>query len=250
VAVDITNYVLHEYGQPLHAFDADKVELPLTVRVAKKGERFTTLDKIERVLTAHDLVITDKQGIIGLAGVMGGLRTAVTDSTKRILVESATFDGVTVRKTAVRLGLRTEASARFERGLPVQLAALGLQRAGDILAAAAGGQAESPVYDSLKKLPPVRKVELSVARLNRILGMAIAPQQVRTSLEHLGFATEGSDTGFSVEVPWWRTDVALAEDLIEEVGRTIGYDKLPATLPDWHPTAVSFDRRQARLWEL
>ncbi len=249
IAVDITNYVLHEYGQPLHAFDADKVQLPITVRMAKKGEKLVTLDETERSLTTEDLVIADASGVIALAGVMGGQKTAVTTETKRILVESATFDGVTIRKTAVRHGLRTDASARYERGLPVELAAIGMQRAGDIIAAAVKGAPTSKRFDSLKKQPVPRTVNLRLARLDQILGMPVAPAVVRDRLQRLGFEVQGKET-LLVRIPWWRTDVGIEEDLIEEVGRSIGYDDLPATLPAWNPSVVRFDRRQAKLWQL
>jgi phenylalanyl-tRNA synthetase beta chain len=249
LTVDATNYVLHEYGQPLHAFDADKVTLPIIVRAAKKGEKLVTLDGVERILSVSDLVIADGSGPIALAGVMGGLATSVTAETKQVIIEAATFAGASIRKTATRYGLRSEASARYERGLPVELAEIGLRRMAEILTMAAGARPTSGIYDSLKHLPAPRVVNLRPTRVTEILGMPVETAAMKRLLERLGFEAVGTNP-IKVTVPWWRGDVQLEADLIEEVGRSLGYDDLPATLPKWQPGEVQFDRRQAKIWRL
>ena len=180
--VDVTNYVMLEYGQPLHAYDADKVTLPLGSRLAKAGETLVTLDGVKRVLTADDLVITDKSGVIGLAGVMGGAQTEVTADTNRIYLEAATFDGGCIRKTAKRFGLRSEASARFERGLPVQLAPLGLARAAELLNRAAGAEIQGGVTDVLTVWPWTQRIGLKMPVLNRLLGYDLTAKEACEAL--------------------------------------------------------------------
>lgn len=388
--VDVTNFVLLEWGQPLHAYDAAKVKGGLQVRWAKAGETLVTLDEVKRKLTAHDLVIADNDGPVGLAGVMGGLRTAVSAETKRVLLEAATFDAATVRKTAQRQGLRSEASARFERGLPVQLAAAGLARALELL----GGTAA--ITEELRVWPWIQRIGLRRSKLNRLLGTELSFEEAVAALGSLGIAAQHFDiaaeakrllgkpyklgakfrsdgldafdcsyltdylysligqpightahqqskTGWAVEltelragdllfrggpwkeldekeregvshnalyvgdgqiihaidiergaddswqprtkggvsqdvlsvmtedpqylsarrfvdniddwlsvpeVPWWRADLKTEEDLVEEIVRVIGYDRVPAQLPQWRPQAVSFDWRTPRLWRL
>jgi phenylalanyl-tRNA synthetase beta subunit len=393
--VDITNYVMLETGQPLHAFDAAKVALPVTVRAAKAGETLVTLDGVERTLTAADLVIADGSGPIALAGVMGGQRTEVTADTTEILLESAIFDAVTVRKMAQRHGIRTEASARFERGLPVALSPLGLARAVELLTGHAGGTLIEAA-DQLNEWPWVTRIGLPVTRLSKLLGFGVSHKEAIEALGKLeihaqtfdllgeihnqldkpykfgasyktdrdeafdcsylvdylysllgvqaGFTALGqyqtgrpvelselavgdllftkgdrqdvtsdhffrrdyhgtyerqdvkparqighvgiyvgkgkivhassaegkvievplerftSDPGFAGarrmvddladyiavrEVPWWRTDLRAAEDLVEEIVRVLGYDKVPSTIPSWRPRRIEFDRVRA-----
>lgn len=183
--VDVTNFVMLEYGQPLHAYDADKVTLPLGARLAKAGEKLVTLDGVKRVLTDTDLVITDKTGIIGLAGVMGGAATEVTAQTQRIYLEAATFEGGRIRKTAKRLGLRSEASARFERGLPVTLAPLGLSRATELLVQVAGAQQISGVTDVLRVWPWTQRIGLRLSKLNQLLGYELSAAEACGALARL-----------------------------------------------------------------
>ncbi len=403
--VDVTNYVLLETGQPLHSFDAAKVSLPIDVRYAREGEKLVTLDGVRRTLSEADLVIADAHGPIALAGLMGGQSTEVSAKTGEILLESAVFDGVTIRKMAQRHGLRTEASVRFERGLPAALPPLGLARAIQLLEQVAGGELVDAV-DQLNERPWITRIGLPVKRLSKLLGIGISHKETVAALAKLeisatsfdiigethkligrpyrfgasyktdreaafdcsylvdyvysliglrvGFTalgqyetgqpvelaqlrpgdavfTEGDredvvqdhyftrpeggvyvrhavkpprkvghvglyvgagkvvhaspgagqvaevelaqftdDPGFLgarrfaddlndyvsvTEVPWWRTDLKIIEDLAEEVVRVIGYDKIPSTIPSWRPRRIAFDnlrsvRRRLRdiLW--
>lgn len=416
LVVDITNYVMLETGQPLHAFDAAKVKPPISVRRAKAGEKLTTLDGIDRKLNSEDLVIADAKGAIALAGVMGGLSSQITPDTKEIILESATFDGASVRHTAVRHNLRTEASSRFERRLPVQLAPLALARAGWLLMDLAKAKPTSGVTDHLQVWPWIHRIGVRPSRLSSLFGAELSQKTVVKHLRSLGFeaspfdiATEAKsflgtpylmgarfkthgtsafdcsyfidflysrigkivghnvvgqfhegrpvhsgelqpgdvlflegethpehfdyyyvsdpvtkthrrvdvrpaerkraghnglyigggqvieagkydlsdgrwvelpakdqsvrlipadhylkhpaylgarryidnpDEFVAITVPWWRPDVRLEEDILEEVAKIEGYDSLPATLPSWHPREVSFDRRNPRVWQI
>jgi phenylalanyl-tRNA synthetase beta subunit len=395
--VDITNYVCLELGQPTHAYDAAKVQLPLGARKAEAGEKLVTLDGTERKLTADDLVIVDGGGVIGLAGVMGGLDSEVTAETTEILLEAAVFDGATVRKTAKRHGIRTEASARFERGLPVRLPLVATARAVQLLVELAGAKVLDDA-DSLTVWPWVQRVGLRMSALNRLLGFEVTAEEAIAALAgleidarrfdvaaeargHLGapykwgakFRTDGVSAfdcsyltdymysligvgvghtasaqfngGRAVEVadlqpgdllfrggpweeldekerggvshvavyvgdgrivhavdyqrdakgewqklaevdqkvveepmelmtadpqylgarrhvenaeeylsvqstPWWRPDLKEGQDLVEEVVRVLGYDRVPSKIPAWRPNDVNFDTKQAKLRRL
>jgi phenylalanyl-tRNA synthetase beta subunit len=389
--VDITNFVMIEHGQPLHAYDADKVEGAVVVRQAKAGEKLETLDGTERKLTPADLVIADDRGAIGLAGVMGGAATEVNAKTKRIYLEVATFHGATVRKMAKRHSLRSEASARFERGLPVQLVPFAMASAVELLTKELGAKVVG-VSDDLRVWPWTQRIGLRKSRLDGLLGITLKPKEVTEALAKLGIeakpfdivaeakshlgkpyvwgasfkthGAEGFDCGYLVdylysligvmvghsapqimatgrpvelselkpgdtlyrdglweklkredragvshvalyigdgkilhaeshefvdgawrelpkakqrvmidplkvitevpgfhgarrhvedlddfisvaEVPWWRPDLKLPEDLIEEIVRVIGYDRIPATLPAWQPRRLEFDHQRA-----
>jgi phenylalanyl-tRNA synthetase beta subunit len=389
--VDITNYVMLEQGQPLHAYDADKVKGALTVRHAKTNEKLVTLDGVVRRLTHEDLIIADDSGPIGLAGVMGGAATEVDAKTKRIYLEAATFRGATIRKMAKRHGLRSEASARFERGLPVQLAPLALTQAIELVERELGAKLVG-LIDELRVWPWVQRIGLRKSRLERLLGIKLTANEVVVALARLGieakafnmadesklhlgkpyiwgasYKTDGVsgfdcsylvdytysliglavghtaeqqfESGIEVkladlqpgdtlfrdgawdrlkredrggvshvaiyighgkiihaesheyvdgewrelpkakqkvmidpleavteapgylgarryaeelddfisvpEVPWWRPDLKLPEDLVEEVVRVIGYDRIPSTLPAWQPRELTFDRQRS-----
>ncbi|HEY6737021.1 MAG TPA: phenylalanine--tRNA ligase subunit beta [Candidatus Saccharimonadia bacterium] len=244
--VDITNFVMLDVGQPLHAYDASRLHLPLMVRVAKAHERLVTLDGVERVLSPDDLVVADQDGVVGLAGVMGGQRTEVRAGTAEIWLEAAVFDGVRVRKTAQRLGLRTEASARFERGLPVELPELGLARAVALLAELAGAEVLAAVAAGPAKSPE-RRLTLPLVQLSKMLSFEIELDEATKALQQLQFElVHSSKNELTVTVPWWRPDVQRPVDLVEEVVRVLGYDRVPARIPAWRPRQMAFDRTRSR----
>ncbi len=244
--VDVTNYVMLELGQPLHAFDHDRVSGEVGVRTAKPGETLRTLDGVERALTPDTLLITDARGPIALAGVMGGEATEVTGSTTRILLESARFDPVSIRRTGTRLALRSEASGRFERGLSAELALAASKRATQLLVEVAGGTARSGRVDAYPTPYVAPEVSITRARLDTVIGFHVTTREVETILTTLGFevlANDASSSGFTVRVPWWRTDISIPDDLAEEVVRLAGFDRLPATamvggIPAWEPAPI------------
>lgn len=249
LVVDVTNYLMLEFGQPLHAFDAAKVTLPIGVRLARAGEVLTTLDGVTRRLDPADLLITDAKAPIGLAGVMGGSNSEVGGDTTEIYLESASFNGASLRQTAVRYGLRTDASARFERGVPVQAAPLALARATSLLEDLAGAKLLAGPVDRLRFTPKATRLAVRADRVAALLGMKLSATSMQNELAKLGFVVTGSKDMMNVEVPWWRPDVTSEEDIAEEVITTLGYDKLPATLPAWEPAAVEFDSTWAPRWQ-
>jgi phenylalanyl-tRNA synthetase beta chain len=229
--VDITNYVMLEYGQPLHAFDADKLAGGrIDVRMARPGETIVTLDDQERKLEPHMLLITDGEKPIALAGVMGGANTEVTDTTVNILLESAKFDGGTVRKTSRQLGLRSESSIRFEKGVDLARVVPALDRAAALLTRYASGlAADGYVQASALTEQPV-DVGVTLEKINSYLGTELSSLEVKTIFERLGFDYEANDDGrFKVRVPSRRGDITRNVDLIEEVARLYGYDEIPTT---------------------
>jgi phenylalanyl-tRNA synthetase beta chain len=249
IVVDITNYVLVEYGQPLHAFDAANVALPVSVRLPRRGEtKLTTLDGVERPLFPDDLIISDSTTPLALAGVMGGLTSEIIPETAELLLEAASFDGSTVRAMAVRHGLRTEASSRFERNLPPHLAELGMNRAIELLEEYCDATVLG-ISKDIWQAPKQTVVTLSPERVGALLGQPVAAATSKKLLELLGFSVK-LGKNMEVTVPWWRPDVAQAADIIEEVSRSLGYDDLPATLPAWRPQAIEFDKRWSRIWQL
>ena len=230
--VDITNYVMLEFGQPLHAFDYDKVaEGRIIVRRARYGEHLTTLDGEERELSAGMLVIADPNGPIALAGVMGGLETEVTAATTRILLEAASFNPTSIRRTRQALALPSEASRRFEQGVPPELVPIARDRAIELIVEIAGGRARSHAADSYVR-PQLRPtIELAEADLARLLGMEIPITSAAEKLRPLGFSYRRQDSRLQVTVPLHRLDVTCAADLVEEIARMVGYDNIPTTLP-------------------
>jgi len=231
--VDVTNYVNLEYGQPLHAFDLDKLGgQQIVVRTAGKGEKLTTLDGKERTLDADDLVIADGKQAQALAGVMGGGDSEVTPGTKRLVLESANFQGSGVRRTAKRHVLHTEASHRFERGADLDAVVPAIDRAAQLIAELSGGTVAPGRVDVYPAPRPQRKVTLRFARVEKVLGVAVAEPEVRRILAALGFKAVEEGTGqVTYEVPRARVDVEREEDLLEEVARVFGYDNIPAKLP-------------------
>ncbi|MBW5485642.1 phenylalanine--tRNA ligase subunit beta [Streptomyces bambusae] len=240
LAVDITNYVMLELGQPLHAYDRTRIDGPIGVRRAEQGEKFTTLDGVKRTLDAEDLVITDNSGPIGLAGVMGGANTEIADSvtdpetgavtgTTDVVIEAAHFDPVSISRTARRLKLSSEASKRFERGVDPQAAAAAAQRTVDLLVLLAGGTAEAGVTELTAPVAP-RTVAMRADHPDRVAGMDYGRETVVRRLQEIGCDVYGQDE-LVVTVPSWRPDLAEPNDLAEEIIRLEGYANLPSTLP-------------------
>lgn len=230
LAVDISNYVMLETGQPLHFYDADKLDGSITVRRASAGEKLTTLDEKERELHAEDLLITDASGPIGLAGVMGGASTEVSESTSSILIEAARFDEVSIARTARRHKLTSEASKRFERGVDPQIQAAAAQRAVDLLVELGGATVEEGVTDFGDAFEPT-VVELPNAYTASRVGINYTPEQITQTLTEIGASVEAGESAYRVTVPSWRPDIIDKEDLTEEVARLVGYDQIPSTLP-------------------
>lgn len=230
--VDITNYVLLEYGQPLHAFDYDLVGTKeIVVRRAKDKETMVTLDDQERILTSENLLITDGKNGIALAGVMGGAETEVNEKTKNVLLEAAYFDGQAVRKTVRDTGLRSEASSRFEKGVdPNRVKEAGL-RACELLVKYADGKVATGLaeFDVLNRTE--KEIGMNANEVNRRLGTEITVEEMEYILQKLRFSFERNGEDFTVSIPTRRGDITIFEDMLEEVARIYGYDLLPYTLP-------------------
>jgi phenylalanyl-tRNA synthetase beta chain len=248
--VDVTNYVLLEYAQPLHAFDLAKLEgKEIHVRRARKGEKLLCLDGVVRELTPDMLVIADAKRPVAIAGVIGGEETAVTDSTTDILLESANFSGPSIRQTSRTLGLRTEASARFERALPPEGALAGARRAASLITEIAGGAVHRDWADVYPRPQEPVKVSMQPAIIDEVLGTHVPLEEAEAILKRLNFHVKVlGDGGWDVLPPVFRLDVGIPEDLVEEVGRVWGYDRIPPTLPGnrratWIPSEPSLDRR-------
>ena len=230
--VDATNYVLWELGQPLHAYDYDRVaDGTIVVRRARAGERFTTLDGQERTLDGSMLLIADPRQAIGLAGVMGGANTEVTAGTSRVLLESAWFAPASIRRTSRALGLRTDAAYRFERGADVEALVTASARAAGLIAELAGGTIARGVVDAYPRKRKPQRIRLRMARVKRVLGVAPSTAQARKILTGLGLPVKTRGADLEVVVPSFRRDVSMEDDLVEEIIRVWGYDRIPSTLP-------------------
>jgi phenylalanyl-tRNA synthetase beta chain len=259
--VDVTNYVMFELGQPLHAFDLDKLsEQRIVVRRARPGEKMRTLDGAERTLSKEMCVIADASRAVAIAGVMGGADTEIGFSTRNILIESAWFDPISVRRTSKALGLRTEASYRFERGADAEMAELASRRAGELIQQVAGGELLAGVVDVYPRREAPLKMELSRAELLRVMGADVPDRDIEEILAALGFQPKrtGAEANsasaiWRCEQPSWRRDVTRGIDLVEEVARHYGYDKFPPRLPPAKkpahrlPHAVAMDRLRERI---
>ncbi|PNI09309.1 phenylalanine--tRNA ligase subunit beta [Arthrobacter sp. AFG7.2] len=245
--VDISNYVMLELGQPLHFYDQDKLSGEIVVRRAVTGEKLATLDGKERSLDPEDLLITDASGPIGIAGVMGGAATEVSDATSTVLIEAAHFEEVSIARSRRRHKLPSEASKRFERGVDWHVAGIAAQRAVDLLVELAGGTADEAGTDA-GTAPDSATIDLPAAFAAARIGIDFTDEQIVTSLEDLGAAVVKNDGGWSVTAPSWRHDLETKEDLSEEIARLVGYDKIPATLPVAPPgrglTRVQQQRRR------
>ena len=245
--VDISNYVMLELGQPTHCYDLDKLSGDIVVRRAVAGEKITTLDDKERTLDVEDLLITDGSGAIGIAGVMGGAATEVSDSTSNVLVEAAHFDEVSIGRSRRRHKLPSEASKRFERGVDWHVADIAAQRVVDLLVDLAGGVADQAGTD-VGTAPDAVTIALPAGFAAQRIGIDFTEEQITTSLVDLGAAVEKNDGGWTVTAPSWRNDLETKEDLSEEIARLVGYDNIPATLPVAPPgrglTRVQQQRRR------
>jgi len=237
--VDVTNYVLRELGHPLHAFDFDTLaERKIVVRRARPGERLTTLDGQERLLTEAMLLIADADRGIGVAGVMGAANTEVTARTTSVLLESAYFNPASVRRTARSLGLASEAAYRFERGADIEGLKEALDRAAQLMADLAGGTVAKGVLDIYPAPRPHPRVPLRLERIQRVIGVCPPQEVVIHILQRLGFAVDEAKTPAEIVVPSFRRDIFLEDDLAEEVIRVWGYDRIPSTLPGGSLTLV------------
>lgn len=232
-AVDVTNYVMLELGQPLHAFDLAEIDGGIVVRLARPAEELVLLDGQSVKLTEDTLVIADHNKPLAIAGIMGGEHSGVSEKTRDILLESAWFEPVALAGKARHYGLHTDASHRFERGVDYELARTAMERATALLLTITGGE-PGPVVEAVDEasLPKAPRVELRASRLNAVLGMAIEPTRVISILEGLGLEIiDRRDDWWAVRVPSYRPDITIEEDLIEEVGRVYGYNNLPVTEP-------------------
>ena len=239
--VDITNYVMLEYGQPMHAFDYRYVKGgKIIVRRAEEGEKLTTLDGKEHVLTANHLVIADEHRAVGLAGIMGGENSEIVSDTTDVVFESATFDGTCIRKGALALGMRTEASAKFEKGLDPMNTLPAVDRACELVELLGAGEVLPGTIDILNYVPQPRVLKLEPDRINGLLGTDIAADEMVRILKKLDFQVEGDQ----VTVPSWRGDVIGMADLAEEVARFHGYNNIPTTLMRGQTTLGGFSEEE------
>jgi phenylalanyl-tRNA synthetase beta chain len=230
--VDVTNYVMLEYGQPLHAFDYHKLKgRQIIVRRAENGEAITTLDGSKRALKPEILVIADKEEAVAVAGIMGGLDSEVTDKTDTILLESANFNQATIRRGCSHLQFQSEASIRFDKGLNSELPLLPLKRATQLLLELAGGKAAKGIIDVYPGKSKPKPILLSAQEVKRLSGLKVNIDGILKVLKALGFECQEGDSSsqISVSVPYWRSDVKCSADLVEEVVRIIGYEKIPIT---------------------
>ena len=236
-AVDATNYVLWEIGKPTHVYDLDLLEgRRLIIRYARAGETLKTLDGVERKLTTEDLVVADAKKPVGLAGVMGGFDTMITDKTTNILIESAWWDPAIVRAMSKRHGLHTDASHRFERGADIESTILSTDRVAELILNSGGGQLVGDLIDVVVGRRDQAPILLRLSEVQRILGQSLSTHEILRILGKLGFdyAAEGEGRPeFTVRIPSWRLDVEREIDVIEEIARVYGYDKFPNTLPSF-----------------
>ncbi len=261
-AVDASNYVMLELGKPTHAFDAATIrDGRLIVRRAAAGERLETLDHTERVLDPETLVIADPGGALAIAGVMGGAASEVSEATRDVIIESAIFDPISIRRTGHRYGLRSEASLRFEKGQEVRLARIGADRVAGLIASWAGGTVAPGRIDTAPDEPGPVRVAFRPGRVNRLIGTELEPDEQRALLERVGIETEAAGAGepvivalqpgvvaidpvpgeaIAALVPTWRRDLAIEADVAEEIARVAGYESIPATLP--HTAMPSYRR--------
>lgn len=232
VLVDITNYVLLEQGQPLHAFDLNKIEGDIQVRQARPQEKLTLLNEQDIELGDDVLVISDDTKVLAMAGIMGGLHSSVTDATTDIFLESAFFDPLAIAGRARRYGMHTDASQRYERGVDFELAMPAIERATQLILQLAGGEAgEVVLVEQPEALPKRLPIDLTLAQINQLLGYEVAADFVEQTLSRLGMQISAQGAGWQVVPPSYRFDIAIKEDLIEEVARIYGYDNIQTKMP-------------------
>ena len=244
--VDITNLVMMELGQPLHAFDCDRLAgRRIVVRRAFEGEPFTTLDSKKRSLTANDLVICDGEGPVALAGIMGGENSEISSETTNVLLESAFFKPAVIRATSKRLGLRTESSHRFERGIDIEGTLRALDRASSLMAELAGGKIAQGITDAYPGKREPQVITLQPSKANALIGVELSATEMMTLLSNLGFSVKEAPCGnLEVIVPSYRVDIDREVDLIEEIARLNGFDKIPATIRNFGTGGESATPRQ------
>lgn len=249
--VDITNFVMLDLGQPMHAFDARQIKNKIIVRPARDQEKFVTLDEKEHTLNSGDVVIADEEKAVALAGVMGGLQSGIADDTTDIIFESANFNPTNIRKTSNRLGLRTDSAVRFEKSLDPNWCEIALKKAVALTLELCPGATVGKVTDVSGFVLPVGPIEMPVNVFRNKLGVIVPDKQIIEILTRLGFEVKNKKSEFlTVKIPTWRAtkDVALVEDVVEEVARIFGYDNIPSTLPTFSivPPEVNKVRRLER----
>lgn len=233
VPVDVTNYVMLELGQPLHAFDADRLSGNIEVRLATSKEKIQLLDETELELNPDDLIITDQSGPIALGGVMGGLESSVTENTRNVFLEAAHFDPVLIRATAKRYHRQTDASYRFERFVDPELCKIAIKRAANLLIEISGGQvAGATLAEELAAIPKDKKIKLRHNKIENLLGFKPSAKEIEQHLSGLGMQLETKADAWYVTPPSYRSDLNIEADLIEEVARLVGYQAIPTRLPD------------------
>ncbi|ABF39723.1 phenylalanyl-tRNA synthetase beta subunit [Candidatus Koribacter versatilis Ellin345] len=246
---DASNYALFEIGHPTHAFDLDTLEGgKIVVRRAREGETLKTLDGETRKLTSQDLVIADAVKAVALAGVMGGFDTMITEKTTNVLIESAWFDPASIRHTAKRLGMHTDASHRYERGADIAITALACDRVAELILETAGGKLEGEKIDAIARKIEPRTVQLRRSEVKRHLGLDLPEQEIERILRRLGFGVDGE----TVTIPSWRLDVEREIDVIEELARIHGYNNFPNTLPSFAGGVIELpdEQKRARVREI
>lgn len=244
--VDVTNYVMLESNQPLHAFDYNllNADKKILVRRARGQEKFTTLDGVERDLNEDMLVISDGDRAVALAGIMGGENTEIKDDTKHVLLEAANFLAASIRRTSRRLGLRSDSSIRFEKGADINGTEYAINRAAQLIQELAGGEVVKGIYDAYPAPQPPLKIVLRPARANFLLGVELPAGDIEKYLQSLGFNMEWSEGQLVVEAPSYRPDITIEEDLIEEIARLHGYENIPASLPQGDTTQGGLNNYQ------
>ncbi len=240
--VDISNYVMLETGQPLHYYDADTLKGMLEVRMAKENEKLTTLDNVERTLSTEDIVISDGEKAIGLAGVMGGLETEITENTKNIIIEAAIFDSVKIRKTSKTI-LRSEASTRFEKGLDPNRTYMAIERSCHLLEKYAGATIVGGLVQEDSTSKEDTKIDITFEKINLVLGTIVPRKAVLDVFRRLGFTYEVKEDTITVLVPKRRIDISIKEDLIEEVGRIYGVNNIEGKLLELPARAGNYDKQ-------